>query len=160
VIGAECPHNVNDHESITAEGILTTLAGTIISTGANDVYYQAQTLIVMGPEHAKTVADGGFSKADARRFLHEHAHLPMRRFSKENIERRLRVTWKERLGAAGLDTPVYMVQRPEDLLIAVIGGAGKHSAVIHTFGATQAVTRALILRDGSLARTVADFRRK
>jgi hypothetical protein len=160
VIGAECPHNVNDHESITAEGILTTLAGTIISTGANDVYYQAQTLIVMGPEHAKTVADGGFSKADARRFLHEHAHLPMRRFSKENIERRLRVTWKERLGAAGLDTPVYMVQRPEDLLIAVIGGAGKHSAVIHTFGATRAVTRALKLRDGSLARTVADFRRK
>ena len=160
VFGAECPHNVNDHESITAEGILTTLAGTIISTGANDVYYQAQTLIVMGPEHAKTVADGGFSKADAKRFLHEHAHLPMRRFSKENIERRLRVTWKERLGAAGLDAPVYMVQRPEDLLIAVIGGAGKHSAVIHTFGATQAVTRALRLRDGSLAGSVADFRRK
>jgi len=53
-----------------------------------------------------------------------------------------------------------MVQRPEDLLIAVIGGAGKHSAVIHTFGATQAVTRALRLRDGSLARSVADFRRK
>ena len=160
VFGAECPHNVNDHESITAECILTTLAGTIISTGANDVYYQAQTLIVMGPEHAKTVADGGFSKADAKRFLHEHAHLPMRRFSKENIERRLRVTWKERLGAAGLDTPVYMVQRPEDLLIAVIGGAGKHSAVIHTFGATQSVTRALRLRDGSLAGSVADFRRK
>ena len=160
VFGAECPHNVNDHESITAEGILTTLAGTIISTGANDVYYQAQTLIVMGPEHAKTVADGGFSKADAKRFLHEHAQLPMRRFSKENIERRLRVTWKERLDAAGLDAPVYMVQRPEDLLIAVIGGAGKHSAVIHTFGATQAVTRALRLRDGSLAGSVADFRRK
>jgi len=159
VIGAECPHNVNDHESITAEGILTTIAGTLIAVGANDVYYHAQPLIVMGPEHARTVADGGFSKADAKRFLHEHAHLPMRRFSKENIERRLRVTWKERLGAAGLDAPVPMVQRPEDLLIAVIGGAGKHSAVIHTFGATQAVTRALKTRDGSLARSVADFRR-
>jgi len=160
VFGAECPHNVNDHESITAEGILTTIAGTLISVGANDVYYQAQTLIVMGPEHAKTVADGGFSKADAKRFLHEHAHLPMRRFSNENIERRLRVTWKERLGAADLDSPVYMVQRPEDLLIAVIGGAGKHSAVIHTFGATRAVTRALKTRDGRYATSVADFRRE
>ena len=161
VIGAECPHNVNDHESITAEGILTTIAGTFIAVGANDIYYhQAQPLIILGPEHAKTVADGGFSKADAKRFLHEHAQLPMRRFSKENIERRLRVTFKERLGAAGLDAPVPMVQRPESILIAVIGGAGKHSAVIHTFGATQAVTRPLNLRDGRYARSVADFRRK
>jgi hypothetical protein len=160
VIGAECPHNVNDHESITAEGILTTIAGTLATTGNNDVYYRAQPLVVMGPEHAQTVADGGFSKADVKRFLHERAQLPMGRFSKENIERRLRVTWKERLGAAGLEAPVPMVQRPEDILIAVIGGAGKHSAVIPTFGATQAVTRALTTRAGKHAKSVADFRRK
>jgi len=160
VIGAECPHNVNDHESITAEGILTTIAGTMLATGTNDVYYHAQPLIVMGPEHAKTVAGGGMTKADAKRFLHEHAHLPMRRFSKENIERRLRVTWKERLGAADLDAPVHMVQRPEDILIAVIGGAGKHSAVISTFGATKAVTRALKTHDGKYAKSVADFRQE
>ena len=72
----------------------------MLAAGTNDVYYHAQPLVVMGPEHAKTVAGGGFSKADVKRFLQEHAHLPMRRFSKENIERRLRVTWKERLGAA------------------------------------------------------------
>ncbi len=159
VIGAECPHNVNDHESITAEGILTTIAGTMLDTGANDVFYEAQPLIVMGPEHAKTVAAGGFSKAAAKRFICERAHVPMGRFSKENIERRLRVTWKETLGNAGLDAPVPMVRRAEDLLIAVIGGAGKHSAVINTFGATKAVTRALRRADGSLARSVEDFRR-
>ncbi|MBI3045665.1 MAG: hypothetical protein HYY78_22890 [Betaproteobacteria bacterium] len=160
VIGAECPHNVNDHESITAEGILTTIAGTMLAAGANDVYYEAEPLVVMGPEHAKTVADGGYSKADAKRFLVEHAHLPLGRFSKENIERRMRVTWKERLANAGPDAPVPMVQRPEDLLIAVIGGAGKHSAVIHTFGATKPVTRALKTRDGKYAKSVADFRKK
>jgi hypothetical protein len=160
VIGAECPHNVNDHESITAEGILTTIAGTMLDAGGNDVYYEAQPLVVMGPEHAKTVADGGFSKADARRFLHSHAHLPLGRFSKENIERRLRVTWKDKYANAAMDAPVHMVQRPEDILIAVIGGAGKHSAVIQTFGATRAVTRALKTRDGRLARSVADFRKK
>jgi hypothetical protein len=160
VIGAECPHNVNDHESITAEGILITIAGTMLDTGANDIFYDAQPLVVMSPEHAKTVAAGGFSKADAKRFLFEHAHLPLGRFSKENIERRLRVTWKDTLGNAGLDAPVPMVQKAESLLIAVIGGAGKHSAVINTFGATKAVTRALRRADGSLARSVEDFRRK
>jgi len=160
VIGAECPHNVNDHESITAEGILTTIAGTMLDTGANDVFYEAQPLIVISPEHAKTVAAGGFSKADAKRFLQQHANLPLGRFSKENIERRLRVTWKEQFANAGLDAPVPMVRRAEDILIAVIGGAGKHSAVINTFGATKAVTRALKCRNGSYARSTADFRKK
>jgi preprotein translocase subunit SecD len=132
----------------------------LLGTGTNDIYYEAQPLIVMGPEHARTVADGGYSKADAKRYIQEHAHLPLGRFSKENIERRMRVTFKEKYANAGMDAPVYMVQRPEDILIAVIGGAGKHSAIIQTFGATKAVTRALKLRDGSYATSVEQFRRK
>jgi hypothetical protein len=158
VIGAECPHNVNDHESLSAEGILTTIAGTMATTGSNDIYYDAQPVVVMGPEHAKTVADGGYSKADAKRFLQEHATVPLGRFSKENIERRFRTTLKSRYGNASLDTPVPAVQRAEDLIIVVIGGAGKHSAFISTFGATKAVSRVLKRRDGSLAKTSAEMR--
>jgi hypothetical protein len=160
VIGAECPHNVNDHESLSAEGILTTIAGTMALTGSNDTYYDAQPVVVMGPEHAKTVADGGYSKAGAKRFLQEHATTPLGRFSKENIERRFRTTLKDRYGNAPLDTPIPAVQRAENLIIAVIGGAGKHSAYIPTFGATKAVTRALKRGDGSLARSVKDFNKK
>jgi len=159
VVGAECPHNVNDHESITAEGILTTIAGTMGIAGTNDVYYAAQPVVVMGPEHAKTVAAGGYTKADAKRFLQEHANLPLGKFSKENIERRLRVTFKEKYATAGPDALVPMVQRAEDIIIAVIGGAGKHSAYIPTFGATKAVTRALKRKDGQLAKSVEEFRR-
>jgi hypothetical protein len=55
---------------------------------------------------------------------------------------------------------MYAVQRPEDLLIAVIGGAGKHSAYVPTFGATLPVTRALKTADGRLAKSVEDFRRR
>ena len=158
VIGAECPHNINDHESITAEGILTTIAGSMAITGANDIFYVSQPIVVMGPEHAQTVAGGGISKAEAKRFLASRAHLPMGKFSRENIERRFRITFKDRYADAGPDAPVYAVQRAEDLLIVVIGGAGKHSAYIPTFGATRAVTRALTLRDGSYARSVKDFK--
>ncbi len=159
VIGAECPHNINDHESISGEGILTTIAGTMGIAGSNDVYYAAQPVVVMGPEHAKTVANDGYSKADAKRFLQAHANLPLGKFSKENIERRLRVTFKEKYAQAGLDAPVPLVQNADDILIAVIGGAGKHSAYIPTFGATKAVTRALKLKNGQLAKTVEEFRR-
>ena len=159
VIGAECPHNVNDHESTSAEGILTTIAGTMATTGNNDIFYDAQPLVVFGPEHAKTVADGGFSKADVKLFLAERATLPLGRFSKENIERRFRMTQKARYGAAPLDTPIPIVQRPEELIIAVIGGAGKHSAFVPTFGATRSVTRPLTCSDGRPARSIHEFKR-
>lgn len=162
VVGAEGPHNVNDHESHTAEGICTTIAGTLSTTGNNDLYYDAEPLIVFGPEHARTVAEQGWSKADARRFIYEQAQIPMGRFSKENIERRFRVAplFEGRYAQAGYEALVPMVRRPEAIMIAVIGGAGKHSAVIPTFGATHAVTRALKTRDGALARSVEAFRRR
>jgi hypothetical protein len=160
VVGAEGPHNVNDHESHTAEGICTTIAGTLATTGNNDVYYDAEPLIVFGPEHASTVAAEGWSKADVRRFIHMQAQIALGRFSKENIERRFRVAplFEGRYAQAGYEALVPMVRRPESLMIAVIGGAGKHSAVIPTFGATRAVTRALRTRDGALAGSVEDFR--
>ena len=158
VVGAECPHNINDHESLSGEGILTTIAGTMATTGSNDIYYAAQPVIVMGPEHAKTVAADGYSKRDAKLFLQQHAQLPLGKFSKENIERRFRVTFKEKYAKAGLDAPVFTVQNADDIIIVVIGGAGKHSAYIPTFGATKAVTRALQRKDGQLAKSVAEFR--
>ena len=159
VIGAECPHNVNDHESLTAEGVLTTIAGTMGIAGGNDTYYKAQPLVIMGPEHAKMAA-AKFTKSEAKRFLQQHAHLPVAKFSKENVERRIKITFKDRLANPQPDDLVYMVQRPEDLLIAVIGGAGKHSAYVPTFGATLPVTRALKTADGQLAKSVEDFRRR
>ena len=63
VIAAEGPHNVNDHESLTAEGILTMTAGTMTTTGSNNAYYAGQPCVAFGPEHAQTVAGDGFSKA-------------------------------------------------------------------------------------------------
>ena len=162
VVGADNPHNVNDHESHTAEGICTTIAGTLATTGNNDVYYDAEPLIVFGPEHAKTVAAAGWSKVDVRRFIYEQAQIPLGRFSRENIERRFRVhkLFEGRYQEAGYEALVPMVRRPEALMIVVIGGAGKHSAVIPTFGATRAVTRALTTSGGQPAKSVEDFRRR
>jgi len=159
VIGAECPHNVNDHESLSGEGILTTIAGTMTTTGVNDVMYRAQPVVAFGPEHAKMVADAGYSKADAKRYLQEHAQLPLGRFTKENIERRFRANFKETYATAGPDTLVPVIKSAEDLIIIVIGSAGKHSAFIPTFGATRSVTRVLKRSDGQLAKNERDFRR-
>lgn len=157
VVGAEAPHNVNDHESISAEGVLKMIAGTVATTGTNDVAYAGEPVIAFSPEHAAAVA-ARYSKAQAKQFLWEHARLPLERFSEENIERRLRVKFPERLGNAGPATPVPVVQRPEDFVFIVVGGAGKHTAFIPTFGATRSVTLPLRKRDGSYAYSIEDVR--
>jgi hypothetical protein len=160
VVGAECPHNVNDHESISGLGIMKTIAGTLISTGMNDVYYpDAMPLIVIGPEHAATIANDGISKQAVKQFITEHATLPLGAFSTENIERRFRVAFASVYKNADKDAPVPMVHNADNLVIAVIGGAGKHSAIVPTFGATRVVTRALKRKDGQYARNMHEMRK-
>lgn len=159
VVATEPPHNVNDHSSNTAVGVLKLIAGTMSTTGNNDIYnYQdgtyPQPLLVFGPEHAKTVERGGFSKADVRQYLFEHARVPLGAFSDEYIEMRFR----RKYGDAPLDTLIPIFKRPEDLLIAVIGGPGKHSAFLPTFGATKPITLPLKKSDGTLAKRVQDLR--
>ena len=159
VIGAEPLHNVNDHASTSAEGILKMIAGTLRTTGNNDVYnYQdgtwPQPLVIFGPEHAQTVAGGGYEKDAVRRYLFEHARVKLAEFSDENVALRFRRKHPD----APPDFALPMFKRPEDLLIAVVGGPGKHSAVVPTFGATRAVTRTIARRDGTPARTIAELK--
>ena len=73
VVAAEGPHNVNDHESITPEGILTMVAGTMPNTGSNNAYYEGQPVMAFGPEHAQTVASGGMTKKQVKQWLWDHA---------------------------------------------------------------------------------------
>ncbi len=158
VVGAECPHNINDHESTTALGVLTTIAGSMGIAGSNDVYHDvAEPVLVFSPEHAKTVAAEGYSKADAKRYICEHANLPLAKFSPENVERRLRTYFKGRYDNVPPETLVPTIQHPEDLIVVVIGGPGKHSAYIPSFGATLSVTRALKTRDGEYAKSISEF---
>ncbi len=158
VVAAECPHNVNDHESITAEGVLKTMAGTVATTGCNNAHHASRPVVAFCPEHAATIAGGGYTKDDVKAYLYEHAQIPLSKFSTENVERRLRLKFPLRYANAPLDALVPMVQRPEDYIVIVVGGAGKHSAYIPTFGSTRPVTRALRHADGHLVRSIQELR--
>ena len=81
VFGGEAPHNVNDHVSQKAANLLTVVADTAATLGSNVGWYfaQSQLLIVLGPEHAATIAEDGFTRADVQRYVYEHARLPLHR---------------------------------------------------------------------------------
>ena len=139
VCGAEAPHNVNDHGSTTGEALLGTLAATAATTGSNNVYLGGEPLLLLGPEHAQTLAASGWSKDDVKRRLWERARVPLAAFGAENLAR-FAVINPALFADRPPGTTVGCCYGAEDLMIVVAGGPGKHSAVLPTFGATRAVT--------------------
>ena len=142
VVGAEAPHNVNDHGSTTADALLLALAGTAATTGSNNVYLGGSPVVILGPEHAATIAGSGWSKAELKRRLWERARVRLDRFSAENLAR-FSIIAPERFVGRPPDADVPWCVSPDDLVVVVAGGPGKHSSVIPTFGATRSVTVAI-----------------
>jgi hypothetical protein len=140
VCGSEAPHNINDHGSSTPEGILTTVAGSVATVGSNNIYLGGEPLVILGPEHAATVAGGGWSKSDFKRRLWERAQVPLARFDPSNLER-FAVIHPAGFKDRPPQTLAPIAREWSDIMIVVAGGAGKHSVFVPTFGATRSVTR-------------------
>ena len=139
VVGAEGPHNVNDHGGSSAEEILITISGVLATPGTNNAYLGGEPLIVLGPEHAAIIARDGFSKYDVKQFLFENARVPLARISKGNLEL-FKKNHPKRFSGLNSQASVPISDRPEDIMVVVAGGKGRHSVVIPTFGRTRAVT--------------------
>jgi hypothetical protein len=155
VFGCEGPHNIQDHYSASAVGILMTVAGAMGQAGSNNLLGRGWPLLSFGPEHAATVARDGFTKRRVKEFLFEHARFPLARLGEEY--RRMQIERHHVKDAP--DTMLPIVRSPEDLSIIVVGGAGKHSSWQPTFGdATRPVRRTITRRDGTPLRKVADLR--
>ena len=151
VTGADGPHNLNDHVSHHADGILATLSGAMNDMGSNNAYLYGQPTIAFGPEHAAILAADGLSKDDIRRYVFDHCRVP-------------RAQWSQG-GMAGMfpdlfpnDERLPIIKAPEDLLIVVVGGFGRHSCWLPTFGdTTRAVTRLIARSDGTPLLSVAEL---
>jgi hypothetical protein len=146
VYGGEPPHNVNDHVSTTAAGILATVADTAVSLGSNVGWYfsQSQLLVVLGPEHAKTIAADGLTRADVQRFLFEHARLPLGKLKLGGMWGMH--DWPAWMTVVKDDTTLMpQVPSPDDVFVIVAGGPGKHSAVVPNCTFSRAVSRPIEL---------------
>ncbi len=144
VFGGEAPHNVNDHVSTSAPGILHTVSDTAATLGSNVKWYlsQSQLLLVLGPEHAATISSDGFSKDDVKAFVFEHARLPLGTLKLGGMWGIQ--DWPDWMMAVTDDRALLpIVASPQEILVVVAGGAGKHSAVVPNCTFSRAVHRPL-----------------
>lgn len=135
-------HPMCEGTQITGIGTLETLAASMRAMGS-PIYNQGArndvpVVVVICPEHAHEIAKSGLSKADVKRYLFEHARLPIR----ELADRMYAGTdpWPDWIDAKNPDTLVPMVANPEGFTIVVAGGDGRHSAWLPSWNVCKGAT--------------------
>jgi hypothetical protein len=127
-VSARSPEPVENRMSNTADGILYTIADTMSRLGAmvNSVGGTVK-VVVMGPEHANTIAGHGWTKQDVKRFLAENCRRSLSDLARVGMTE---VPDEHTVTVDGV--PYAMGCRgPEDVLLVVAGGynAGVSSVI-------------------------------
>jgi hypothetical protein len=136
VLAAEAPHQFYNQLSHTPEGILTTLCDDMRISG--NAVGQPQYVVVLAGEHMRTVAAGGWTKADIKKYVYEHTQN-----SVAHLKRTDRLPGP--VSPEDETTLRSLVASPEDVLVVAAGGrAGAFSAYIPGWGSrrwSDAVTK-------------------
>jgi hypothetical protein len=131
LFAGEAPHGISDHASRTARALAGSLGWSMVGLWNSKHFpLYSPTLLVVGPEHARTFADDGWSKADLTRCLHEgirrpyHALLPDDDHG-EGTNLRYGSTPPDR------DALIPKFRSPDEIHVVVAGGtAGRFSVAI------------------------------
>ncbi len=145
VIAAEAPHSVTNHVADDAEGVLDSVVSAMSTIAHNNAVSSGTCAVVIGPEHAATIAGRGWTRSDVRNYLWHNTSNTFAQISFGDrygkvYNRNLPRWYKREPGAR-----IPIVPRPDDIHLFVAGGeAGRFSAFIPGWGhMTNPVLRAL-----------------
>jgi hypothetical protein len=117
--------------------ILDKGASGMATLGSNNApVSSAEFFVVLGPEHAATIARAGWTRRDVQTYLYERARLPKYVFDEAFDVTQYR-PWHAALAG---DDLMPITDHPDNFRVLVTGGAGKHSCVIPSWGMTRSVT--------------------
>lgn len=144
-IATEAPHSVTNHVSDDPQGILDSMTSAMSTIAHNNAVSSGSCAVVLGPEHAHTIASARWTRRDVKRYLWSNTTVTFGDISFNDrygkIYNRNLPKWYRR--DAGARVPV--VPSPEDIHVFVAGGAaGRFSAFLPGWGhMTSPVLRAL-----------------
>jgi hypothetical protein len=133
----ENPHNFHDMEADRPGPILEKAASVMATFGANNApISQGEWFVGLGPEHAATIAGHGWTRDDVQSFLYERARIPAGLLRAHFTS----LAWAPWMHEVPDDDLLPMTGHPDNIRVFVVGGAGKHSCVIPSWGMTTSVT--------------------
>ena len=131
LFAAEPPRGVSEHTAPAGKTVLETISFALATVWSYRTCLMPEAIVVLCPEHVKTIHRDGFTKEQVRQFLFENTGVPVRYYSPaERAEgTQLAANYKE-ITVRG-ERCYQKFRSPEAISIFVAGGtAGKFSAVI------------------------------
>lgn len=134
-IAAEAPHSVTDHLCNDPEGILDTMCSAMSTIATNNAVMSGHCAVVLGLEHANTIAKHGWTRNDIRHYLWMYSGNSFEALSRGHrygkVYNRNLPKWYRRRPEERLP----IVPSPDNIHIFVMGGeAGRFSAFIPGWG--------------------------
>jgi hypothetical protein len=131
LFAGEPPHGVSEHTARSASTLLKAVTAALATVWSPRTCMAREALVVLCPEHVKTIHRDGWSKQDVRQFLFDHTGVPVRRYdSADGGEGTQQVASYTEVVIDG-EQCYRKFATPESIHLAVAGGtAGKFSAVI------------------------------
>ncbi len=81
LFAGEAPHGVSEHMSRTAQGVLKAVSRALATVWSYRTCMSIEAVVVLCPEHVKTIHRDGFTKNDAREFLFRNTGIPVRDYA-------------------------------------------------------------------------------
>ncbi len=135
VIAAEPPHSVTNHVADDPEGILDSICSAMSTIAHNNAVSSGHCAVVIGPEHAATIAGKGWTRHDVREYLHMNAYNLFGRLAFDHRYGRVYNRNLPRWYKREPDSRIPIVPSPDHIHLFVIGGAaGRFSAFIPGWG--------------------------
>lgn len=134
-------HTMVEATRETGEGVLETLVDSMTAGGISGYSYQARgasPVVVLGPEHAAEIAAAGFKRKDIKEYLFQRVRIPIGQL-KERGHWGSR-SWPEEWENYGDDYALPLVTDPQQYVLVVAGGDGRHSSWFPAWSATQLAT--------------------
>ncbi|HEV8147133.1 MAG TPA: hypothetical protein VGP79_12165, partial [Bryobacteraceae bacterium] len=130
VLACDSPHGFSEHTARTAPALLRAFCPVLATVWSPRVCGSPEALVVISPEHAKTLARDGFSKAQVREWLWNNTGVPVSEYDGDGGEGTQLASTYQRIEIRGV--PCYRkFNDPSQIRIVVAGGtAGKFSAVL------------------------------
>ncbi|MFC1986587.1 UGSC family (seleno)protein [Chloroflexota bacterium] len=99
---------------------------------------QLNPIVVIGPEHAELIASAGWTKDDFRQALWEQARIPMSAWPSDCPKMEELVDY---LGSLTPESMIPITFKPEQFVIAISGGDGKHSYYFAAFPGSFVISK-------------------